>query len=135
MSGLDHLDYHDLELLAEVHEVVSKIHRLAGGPARPVPPLGSPAWRDAPLMAKVAGLLVLSEAWLVHDPDRRAAERLRALSGDLSSGHDWAAAGRRPSYAELQRRRGQAGPLAGLVFDPAAARRWVRTGSSEEAAA
>jgi hypothetical protein len=45
---------------------------------------------------------------LIHDPERALIERLRAMSHDLSSAYDWSAASRRPSYAELQRRRGTA---------------------------
>lgn len=88
---------------------------------------GSPEWWDAPDDQKTAGLLVLAEAWLVTDPERQVRQRLRSLSWDLSE----AMRGRRggPSHAELTRRRAQPGPVHS--FDPAAAVRWVATGSSD----
>jgi len=76
---------------------------------------------------------VLSEAWCVYDPERVVRQRLRAMSGDLSGGLDWAAESRRPSRGTLAARRAEPGPMARPV-DAAAAARWARTGSSRERA-
>lgn len=122
------------ELRAEAYRLVDLVVTAVRQRHRKVPGVGTPAWWRAPDEAKVAALLVLSEAWLIHDPDRAAVERLKAMSVDLSAAHDWTAASRRPSNAELTRRRGEPGPLARTV-DPAAAARWAATGTSAEGAA
>jgi len=60
------------------------------------------------------------------------AERLKAASVAISEacrGHRWG-----PSHATLVARRAEPGPAA-RAFDPAAAARWVETGSSEGGAA
>lgn len=135
MSGLDHLDYDDVEALGEVHRLVTKVIKLAGGS---VPPVGSAAWWSAPDAAKVASLLVLAEARLIDDPHRIAAEQLREVSKAISGGLDWSAAAHRLAYERpgvLAARRREPGPLAALIFDPVATARWVETGSSDEAAA
>lgn len=132
MSGLDHLDYDELALLAEVHQFVSKATALAGGSA---PAAGSPQWWSAEPQARLAGLLVLAERYLLEDPHRLAAEQLKAVSLAISGALDWSAFANRPSFgshAEIVARRAELGPLAGLVFDPVREARWVATGSSED---
>jgi hypothetical protein len=74
VSGLDHLGYDDVEFFAEVHRIVTEQIELAGGS---VPAVGSAAWRSAPPAAKVARLLVLTEAYLIKDSDAAGA----ALAG------------------------------------------------------
>jgi hypothetical protein len=109
VSGLDHLDYEDVELLAEVHRITSKVIKLAGGS---VPALGSPDWRSAPDAGKVASLLVLAEARLSDDPRQVASEQLRAVSVAISGGMNWRAfAQHHVPHTELQRRRAEVGPL------------------------
>lgn len=133
MSGLGHLDYADVGVLAEVARIVGKAIALAG---HDVPALSDPAWRSAPPAAKVAGLLVLAEAHLVSNPHEIAAQMIKDASVAVSSSRHWPAAACLPSHSELLRRRAQPGPLAGLdPFDPVAAARWVQTGTSEEPAA
>lgn len=128
------IDYDELELLGEVHRMVGKARELAGS----APAVGSPQWWDAEPMARIAGLLVLAEHQLVHDPDRIAAEQLKAVSVAISTGMDWSAAAHGlvfDSHAKVVQRRRELGPLAALRFDPVAAARWVETGSSQEPAA
>ncbi|MQA13706.1 MAG: hypothetical protein GEV09_05890 [Pseudonocardiaceae bacterium] len=98
----------DVELLAEAHRLVSLV--LTGVRRRHgrIPGVGTARWWAAGDDVKVATLLILSEAWLIHDPDRAVRERLREMSYDLSAGHDWTEQSRRPSHAELKRRRGEA---------------------------
>lgn len=97
----------DLDLLIAVHQVVDAVLGHAR-PHGPLPAIGTPTWYAAPAAVQIGTLLVLAEAWLVHDPELAIAERLKAASIDLSDAHDWSAASRRPSHAELQRRRGEA---------------------------
>jgi hypothetical protein len=132
VSGLDHLDYEDLELFVAVHRLVTKVIKLAGGS---VPAAGSPQWWSAEPMARVAGLLVVAEAHLVSNPHQIAAEMIKDMSVSVSSSRRWPAASALPSHAELVRRRAEPGPLAALIFDSVVAARWVQTGSSDEAAA
>jgi hypothetical protein len=132
VSGLDHLAYDDVEFFAEVHRIVTEQIELAGGS---VPAVGSAAWRSAPPAAKVARLLVLTEAYLIKDPHQIAAEMIKDMSVAVSSSGHWSVASALPSHAELLRRRAEPGPLAGMVFDPVAVARWVATGSSTETAA
>jgi len=120
----------DLELIREVHRLVDQFVRAVEDRHGPIPSLSAAGWWTAPPIARLATVLVLGEAWIVHDPDRAAAERLRQLSWDLSAAYDWTAASRRPSHAELERRRAEPGPLARLKFDAEAARRWVETGAA-----
>jgi hypothetical protein len=98
--GADEIDVH-----AAVYAVADPIVRAARSHG-PLPALGTEQWEQAPVLARVAALLVLAEGHVVHDPERAVRQRLRAMSGDLSAGHDWRAASRRPSQAELARRRG-----------------------------
>lgn len=119
------------ELRAAVHQIVTRTVDLAGE----VPPVGSQAWWDAPPLARLAGLLVLAEHWLLRSPDELAADQLKAASAAVSTGRDWTAAARAyQPHAELVARRAEPGPLA-RPFDAEAAARWVATGSSSEAAA
>jgi hypothetical protein len=108
VTGLDHLDYDDVELLAEVHRIVSEVRELAGS----LPRVGSPQWWAAEPIARIAGLLVLAEARLVDDPHQLAAEQLKAVSIATSGGMDWRdLANRHVPHTELQRRREELGPL------------------------
>lgn len=135
VNGLNHLDFEDLEFLDEVRRLVAKAVELAGGS---VPPAGSPRWWDAPPVARLASLLVIVEHHLLVDPDRIAAEQLKAAAVAISTGKDWSGNAHRlicDSHAKVAARRLEPGPLAGMVFDAAAEARWVATGSSAEAAA
>jgi len=122
----------DPELHAEVYRLVDKVVTAVIRGHRKVPGVDTSAWWNAPDIAKIAGLLILSEAWVICDPERMVAERFKAASVAISEGDQggW----RRPSRSELAARRAQPGPLARTV-DPVAARRWVKTGSSEGGAA
>lgn len=130
-AGLDHLDHEDVEFLADVRRLVGKAIAVAGS----VPAAGSPAWMTAAPAAQIAGLLVLAEAYLINDPHQVAAEMIKDASVAVSSSRRWSAAAAQPSHHELRQRRAEPGPLAGIVFDPVAAARWVATGSSEKPAA
>jgi hypothetical protein len=108
VSGLDHLDYDDVELLAEVHRIVSEVRELAGS----LPRVGSPQWWAAKPIARIAGLLVLAEARLVDDPHQLVAEQLKAVSVAISGALDWRdLANRHVPDTELRRCRDQMGPL------------------------
>lgn len=125
----------ELELLIAVHRLVETFRATVTDRHGPVPALGSPGWWVAPPGAQLAALLPLAEvALLAPDPAQLAADRLKAASLDLCAAHDWVAASRRPSHAEVLRRRAEPGPLAGIEFDPDAAARWVETGDSNEGA-
>jgi len=90
---------------------------------------GSPQWDALPDddPAKWAAVLRAAELWRRHwQPeaitarlfeelarvDQQAARHRKAAAVDLSGTHDWAAQSRRPSHAEIQRRRTQPGPPA-----------------------
>ncbi len=120
----------DAELHAEVHRLVHPRMLVARELCGRVPGTGTSAWWAAPDDAKIAGLLVLAEAWVIHDPERAVRQRLREMSYDLSQATDWTSAAQRPSHVELERRRAEPGPRW-QSFDPQAAARWVATGSSE----
>ncbi len=122
----------DPELHAEVYRLVDKVVTAVIRGHRKVPGVDTSAWWNAPDIAKIAGLLILSEAWVICDPERMVAERFKAASVAISEGDQggW----RRPSRSELAARRAQPGPMA-RPFDPIAARRWVETGDSREGAA
>ena len=123
------------DLLAEVGRLVASAiaagRRAHGGRLVGV---GEPAWWDAADEVKLAGVLVLAEAWVIHDPEQAVRRRLREMSYDLSAATDWTAASRRPSHASLETIRAEPGPVAGS-FDAAAAARWVATGDSQDGAA
>lgn len=103
------LDYDDEQLRDEVHQLVSKAVALAGGSA---PAVGTPAWRSAEPLPRIAGLLVLAEARLIDDPELIAAEQLRAVSMAISGALDWRDFARdHVPHTELRRRRDQLGPL------------------------
>lgn len=123
--------YEDLALLAEAHRLVGQVADAAGG-WEAIPAVSDPAWNDAPPVAKIAALLVLSLDYLIADPSDIAWEMLRDTSKAISSSGRWA--GCRPSHAELVRRRAEPG-REWPEFDAAAAQRWVETGSSERAVA
>jgi len=83
--------------------------------AGPLPELGGPEWMGAPETVRVAtcfaALLAHMDAAtftsLVLARDRRDApgDALGQASHAISAAVDWTAASRRPSYAELERRR------------------------------
>jgi len=85
--------------------------------AGPLPELGSAEWIESPdsvrLAACFAALLAHMDAAaftsLVHARDRRDApgNALRQASHAVSGALDWTAQSKRPSFAELQRRRGE----------------------------
>ena len=131
-SGPRRLD--DPELLAEVGRVVAPAIAAARREHGRLAGVATAEWWAASDDVKLAGVLVLGMAWCVHDPERAVRQRLRAMSGDLSGGLDWAAASRRPSPDTLRSRRAQIGPMARQV-DREAAQRWARTGRSEDGAA
>lgn len=96
--------------------------RLIDKAAGDIPIYGSPEWDalDDTDPRKVAACVRAAEAWRQDgEPDairaqvlddlaqieRYFAYRMRQASKDLRDGHDWAAASRRVSWAELQRRR------------------------------
>lgn len=122
------------ELRAEVHRLVHPFVHSARIECGRIPGVGTPQWWTASTAARIAGLLTLSEAWLAFDPQRELDLRFKAMSVDLCRAHDWSAASRRPSHAELAARRTEPGQLA-RSFDPDAAARWVETDSSSEPAA
>ncbi len=111
MSVLDvpAIDYDEIQMLAEVHRMTSKVIELAGGS---VPPVGSPQWWSAEPITRIAGLLVLAEARLIDDPHQLAAEQIKAVSVAISGGMDWRTfVSNHVAHTELQRRRDQLGPL------------------------
>lgn len=95
----------DVAVRLAVYAVVDPIVRAARRHGA-LPRLGSEQWDDAPVLARVAVLLVLAEGHVVCDPERAVRQRLREMSYDVSAAHDWSAASRRPSHAALARRRG-----------------------------
>lgn len=96
------------ELRTAVHELVDQFIGAAEDVHGHIPGVGTPAWWIAPTSARLAGLLVLAEAYVLRSPDQIASDILKAASVAISTGCDWSAAARRPSYVELQRRRGEA---------------------------
>jgi hypothetical protein len=119
------------ELRAAVHHLVSQMVDRAREQHGPLPGIGTQRWWTAPADVQLAALLVLAEAWLVHDPDRAVRERLREMSHDLSDATDWKALARHHATpGELEERRSQPGPLARDV-DPHAAAHWAATGTTE----
>jgi hypothetical protein len=90
----------------------------------PVPVLGTAAWVALPDTdpRKLAAAIAPALARLIENTpaavalrlrrellaeDRAVANRLKAASLALSTAQDWVAAARRPTYAELERRRAQ----------------------------
>ena len=81
----------------------------------PLPELGSPQWSAASDTVRLASAFAALGAYLdaatfttlVLARDRREApgNALRQASHAISAAVDWTAASRRPSYAELERRR------------------------------
>jgi len=100
----------DPELLAEVGRVVASAIATARQENGRLAGVATAEWWATSDDVKLAGILVLGMAWCVHDPERAVRQRLREMSGDLSDGHDWTAASRRPSHAELTKRRAEPGP-------------------------
>jgi len=82
----------------------------------------SPEWFALPATQQIACVALTGPQYLPEPPAKQASQA-------VSKALDWAAEAREPSFAELQRRRAERGPLAGLKFDPEAAQRWVETGS------
>jgi len=135
----------EAELLAEVHRltyIAARVRRVQtwvewvdgravvkrDRPEPALPVVGSLEWWEAPERIRIAALLTLAKAYLLADPERMVAERLKAASvaiSDATKG-SW----RRPSHSTLAARRAKPGPLA-RPFDPQTAARWVETGSSE----
>ncbi len=70
------------------HEVWRLLEPLLDAAARKnagrVPGVATPEWWQADDRTKLAGVLILGLAWLVHDPGRAVRERLREMSRDLS---------------------------------------------------
>jgi len=130
-TGPGRLD--DPELLAEVGRVVAPAIAAARREHGQLAGVGTEQWWAASDGVKLAGVLVLGMAWCVHDPESAVRQRLRAMCGDLSEAHDWAAASRRPSHTSLAAIRAEPGPMARRV-DPAAAARWATTGDSRAGA-
>ena len=126
-SGPRRLD--DPELLAEVGRVVAPAIAATRREHGQLAGVGTEQWWAASDDVKLAGVLILGMAWCVHDPESAVRQRLRAMCGDLSEAHDWAAASRRPSHTSLAAIRAELGPMARRV-DPAAAARWAATGDS-----
>jgi hypothetical protein len=125
--------------------VVEKVVSLATAAHGPIPSLRDAAWWTAPIDVKVASLLMLSEAYLVNNPETAAVEMLREMAYDIAGAlpardNGWQmtwrdVANRHVTDSEVKRRRAEPGLLGGLVVDPAAEARWVATGTSEEHAA
>ena len=104
-----------------MHAVRSWCAPLLAAAGGPVPLLGSRSWIAADDPTRLASLARAALAWLA-DCDQLAigrdlahhlalvdvavAERFKGAAVDLAEACDWAAASRRPSYLELQRRRG-----------------------------
>jgi len=128
-TGPGRLD--DPELLAEVGRVVAPAIAATRREHGQLAGVGTEQWWAASDDVKLSGVLILGMAWCVHDPEIAVRQRLRAMCGDLSEAHDWAAASRRPSHTSLDDRRAVPGPGV-QSFDAAAAARWVATGSSAE---
>ena len=130
-TGPGRLD--DPDLLAEVGRVVAPAIAAARQEHGRLAGVATTEWWAASDDVKLAGVLVLGMARLVHDPESAVRQRLRQMSWDMSAGLDWAAASRRPSPDTLRSRRERPGPMLRRV-DPEAAARWARTGSSRERA-
>lgn len=119
------------ELRSAVHDLVAQMVDPARARHGPLPSIGSDQWWRAPADVQLASLLVLAEAWVIHDPEHALRERLRSLSTDLSGAADWSAIARgHATPDELDHRRAAPGPLARAV-DPAAAAHWAATGTTE----
>ena len=112
-----------------VDRLVRAAHSLHG----PLPVVGSQEWFAATWITQVATMAVLGEGYVLRDPDRIAADQLKAASVAIATGADWAAASRRPSHTSLAAIRAEPGPMARRV-DPAAAARWATTGDSRDGA-
>jgi len=113
-----------------VDRLAGTVMRAALRNRRRIPGVGTPAWWAADDAAKIAGLLVCSEAWLVREMslEREVRARLKAASVAISTGSSWRDHG--PSHATLAARRAEPGPMR-QSLDPRAAARWSATGSSE----
>lgn len=107
-----------------------------------LPAYGSPEWqqldRDDPRRA--AAIVFAAECWrrywtpdMVTDRaeqfETEIAARLREAAHAISAGQNWVRVANAPSYAELQRRRAQPGPVQPKA-DAAAVAEWVRTGTT-----
>jgi len=120
----------DPDFLRVASDAVDRLARVArrlhGGP---LPVVGDREWFTATWIVQSA--TILAEAFL-RDPDQHAAaEKAGAVA--ISAAADWTAASRRPSHAELARRRAEVGPLARTI-DPEGAARWAASGGSRDGA-
>jgi len=95
----------DAELHAEVGRLLAPILRAARREHGRIVGVAEPEWWHASDTVKRGGVVTLALAWLLHDPERMVREQIKAMAADVSAAHGWAAASRRPSHAELQRRR------------------------------
>jgi hypothetical protein len=86
-----------------------------------VPMPFSPEWFAAPATVQITAVALLGQEYLPASP-------LKAASVAISTALSWRAEAQKPSFAELQRRRAQPGPLAAVEFDATATKRWVETG-------
>lgn len=93
------------ELRAEVARLVHPFVHSARSECGRIPGVGSAQWWAASTAARIAGLLVLAEAWLTFDPERAIDERFKAAAVDLCRANDWTAEARRPLHSELAARR------------------------------
>ncbi|MBV9652147.1 MAG: hypothetical protein JO296_18685, partial [Pseudonocardiales bacterium] len=93
-------------LFAEVARITERAIRAALAQHERLPAIDTPAWWEAPDPLRIPGLLIHAMAWLAHDCDREIDRRFKAMSCDLSAAHNWTKASQRPSFTELQRRRG-----------------------------
>jgi hypothetical protein len=121
-----------VELLAEVHRMVTTAAAMVNGD---IPAVGSLAWWAADPSARIAGLLIAAEAYLVLDPDQYAREQLKQMTRALSgpAGYWTGVANNHITHTDLAARRAELGPVRD-DFDPEAVRRsW--TSSNEEVAA
>jgi hypothetical protein len=120
------------ELHEEVHRMVTTACGLVPGD---IPEVGSLAWWAADPPARIAGLLVAAEAFVVEDRDAYAREQLKQMTSALSGpdGYWRSVASGHVTHAELTARREEPGPVWDQ-FDREATQRWVDTGSSEPTA-
>ena len=119
----------DADVRAEVWRVLAPIFAAARRGRNGILGVGTLAWWEGSDPEKLGGIAVLALGYLVQDPLRAEAQRIKDASVAISE----AAQGERsrPSHGTLTARRAKPGPLARTV-DREAARRWAATGSSVE---
>ena len=123
----------DVDVRAEVWRVLAPIFAAARKGRNRILGVGTVEWWEASDPEKLGGVANLALAYLIQDPLRAEAQRLKAAAVAISEAANWTDASRRPSHATLAARRAEPGPMA-RPFDPEAAARWARTGSSRERA-